>query len=590
MHNNHTEIVYRATSNPPPRPNTTPAFRILPTNREKLAKPSPLNPNAFRRLLHHYPIRQFPELLANIITYGARVGFEGAYHQPSRARNHTSATQAPEIISRDIETELQLGRLLELNTLPPQHFCSPLGLVPKVTNGVQTGWRRIFDLSYPQGESVNDGIPSQYGQLSYETFDAALHTIARLGPGTRMMKRDLKSAFRVIPICREDHLFFVFEWQGRYYIDLFLPFGLRTAPFIFNLFAEALHWILQQKYGWILNHYLDDFLIFFPPNENIPRASAQFQDICNYLGFQVANDKDAQGTTVDYLGLTIDSIKMEARLPINKLQRILREVKEILSPKKMITRHELQSLLGFLTFCTKVFPLGRPFLRHIFNMLRRPHKRQRLTAAARRDLQWWRTLLPLWSGITAISPRRFEVTIETDASGSKGIGGYWPATKRMFSTRLPRRHRKKHINFKEMFAVLFAIAEWGESWKGQELLVKCDNEAVVHGINKKTIRGAAIAPLQQLLLLTALNDIVVKATWISTKENAVADALSRFDTKKLAKLVGVQALSMVQSRQTSRLSLKISHLKRNTSSTTALRRPLDQPKTTRCANTKNTAC
>jgi hypothetical protein len=56
-----------------------------------------------------------------------------------------------------------------------------------------------------------------------------------------MMKRDLKAAFRHIPINPYDYWLLLFEWNGQFFVDTFLPFGLRTAPRIFNLFAEALH-------------------------------------------------------------------------------------------------------------------------------------------------------------------------------------------------------------------------------------------------------------------------------------------------------------------------------------------------------------
>ena len=36
-------------------------------------------------------------------------------------------------------------------------------------------------------------------------------------------------------------------WQSQYYVDLYLPFGLRSAPFLFNQFSNALEWILQIK-------------------------------------------------------------------------------------------------------------------------------------------------------------------------------------------------------------------------------------------------------------------------------------------------------------------------------------------------------
>jgi len=79
----------------------------------------------------------------------------------------------------------------------------------------------------------------------------------------------------------------------------------------------------------------------------------------------------------------------------------------------------------------------------------------------------------------------------------------------MFSTRLKRRHRKKHINWKEMFAVLYAFASWSERWQDARVIVFSDNTSVVDGINKHTIRGAAINPLQRLFLVAARRNIEV---------------------------------------------------------------------------------
>ena len=138
-----------------------------------------------------------------------------------------------------------------------------------MSDGVQVGWRVIFDLSSPESRSVNDGIPKKYGAIVYETLNDAIKPIAKAGRGAVMMKWDLKSAFRHIPVSQRDHWLLIFEWDGKYYIDMFLPFGLRMAPRIFNLFSEALHWIFETLYGWNLSHYLDDFLAVFPPGTDI---------------------------------------------------------------------------------------------------------------------------------------------------------------------------------------------------------------------------------------------------------------------------------------------------------------------------------
>ena len=39
------------------------------------------------------------------------------------------------------------------------------------------------------------------------------------------------------------------KWGDKFYVDLALPFGLRSALFIFNNVADMLEWILPNKYG-----------------------------------------------------------------------------------------------------------------------------------------------------------------------------------------------------------------------------------------------------------------------------------------------------------------------------------------------------
>ena len=77
---------------------------------------------------------------------------------------------------------------------------------------------------------------------------------------------------------------------------------------------------------------------------------------------------------------------MEARLPEDKKVRALQEITRVLA-QKFVTLKQLEKLLGLLEFCVSVFPLGQPFLRHLWNMFRRSEQqRQRLTKAARNDL------------------------------------------------------------------------------------------------------------------------------------------------------------------------------------------------------------
>ena len=103
---------------------------------------------------------------------------------------------------------------------------------------------RIHNLSSPkpgQGLSVNATIPEAYSTFTYSTIDDILALILLTGKGAVILKRDLKDAFRNIPVAVSDQRLMGFKWEKIVYTECCLPFSLSTAPFLFNLFAEALH-------------------------------------------------------------------------------------------------------------------------------------------------------------------------------------------------------------------------------------------------------------------------------------------------------------------------------------------------------------
>jgi hypothetical protein len=509
------------------RPNTVPNFKTFePTIGIEVQ--STLKPDRWQSLLKHYPDPEFPNIIAGISRYGARVGYEGPMVR-IRGRNHPSVLRIPTEITQNIATEVAAARVHQIDTLPQFYYISPLGAVEKRLNGTFNGWRRIHDLSFPLGKSVNAGIQGEYGSLIYQTFDNAIRLVQKHGPRCKLRKRDLKDAFRKIPVSPLDYWLFVFEWETTLYVDVFLPFGLRTAPFIFNLFGEGLHWILES-FGRDLVHYLDDFLLFNDPDPEF------FGNLASYLGLAENLKKRKDGWVVDFSGIELDSDHMIARLPEDKHTRATASVQRLLTAGA-INHHTLEKLLGFLSFCAKVVPLGRPFLRNLFNLLKRlshlhPQAIRSLSSAARRDLLWWMTLLPQWSGVLLINPARQKTIIHTDASGIKGIGGWWES--QAFSTRVPRNHRGKLIDWKEAYAVVFAFAKWGHLWRGFTVIIMCDNAVVVNAINARSVRGQTIDPIQLLFLTAALHDTEIASEWLSSEDNWIADALSRFEFNKIA--------------------------------------------------------
>ena len=162
------------------------------------------------------------------------------------------------VIKAELAKEIDKGSILgPFNDRPlPNLRCPGMGVVPK-KNG---GWRVIMHLSAPTGNSINDYITPEDYTLHYSTIDDAVRLISQYHTGAMMAKVDLKSAFRLVPVCRQDWELLSLYWNKQYYVDTCLPFGWMSSPFLFNQFTQALHWILVNNHKLQLIHYLDDFL------------------------------------------------------------------------------------------------------------------------------------------------------------------------------------------------------------------------------------------------------------------------------------------------------------------------------------------
>jgi len=142
-------------------------------------------------------------------------------------------------------------------------------------------------------------------------------------------------------------------------------------------------------------------------------------------------------TSLEFLGIELDSVAMEARLPADKLA-FLHELLASWSSKVSATLKETQELVGFLQFTSQVIPYSRSFLRRIIDFLtkfRSPFSRRWISAGVRADLHWWSTFATPWNGVRLLLPVQTNTEVYTNASGSKGLGGYFGDS--WFSTRAP---------------------------------------------------------------------------------------------------------------------------------------------------------
>ena len=266
------------------------------------------------------------------------------------------------MLSQDIcRKNVIWAKLEDHSTTPlfPNMQCHPIGVVPKKDQGK---FRTILHLSYPPGQSINDFIPKDEYSLHYITLDNAIKAIKRFGKGAFLSKLDIQSAFRIIPVHPSQWHLLGMKWEGKFYFDKVLSMGGTSSPFIFDSVSAAIEWICINNYLIeVLMHMLDDFLSVEPPDKE-PTALVLLKQIFQYLGVPLAPDKVfGPSQVLEFLGIILDTQLMQARLSPEKIQKLQQAISSLQRHRKC-TKRQLLSLIGSLSFATRVVVPGRPFL------------------------------------------------------------------------------------------------------------------------------------------------------------------------------------------------------------------------------------
>ena len=208
---------------------------------------SPLNFVLFKAELSLYPDRAKANFVLQGIKEGFRLGCDKPVTLKSARRNKLSTYQHSGVIDMYLANEVRLGRVAGPFDVPPVQdlHISSFGVIPK--KGQPGKWRLIVDLSSPLGHSVHNGIDPESWHLQCIMMDDIIKMVSKFGPGALLAKFDIESAYRNIAIHPSDRHLLGLKWRNAYYIDLALPFGLRSAPAVFNSVAELLEWILVHN-------------------------------------------------------------------------------------------------------------------------------------------------------------------------------------------------------------------------------------------------------------------------------------------------------------------------------------------------------
>ena len=126
------------------------------------------------------------------------------------------------------------------------------------------------------------------------------------GKGCHLFKRDLKQAYRQIPVDVNDVPLLGYQFEGKFYFDLYLSMGLRSAVFICQRVTNAIRYMCQLMQIAILN-YLDDLALADGPD----LALKSYEELGNVLlssGLEEYKEKAClPSTCMTFIGVLLNS-------------------------------------------------------------------------------------------------------------------------------------------------------------------------------------------------------------------------------------------------------------------------------------------
>ena len=226
-------------------------------------------------------------------------------------------------------------------------------------------------------------------------FGAALSRGGSRHSDWSLFSLDIKGAHKSIRTAREDTGFFVFQFQGQYYVYLVNHFGAAWSAYWWSrlggLLMRLAHHLLRHKHlGGV---YVDDFL-FFLPRQCAAAMAAQLTALFQILGVPLPWKKLRLGFSLAFLGWDV-SVREGcfACVTAEKQVKLDREMQVFLKNPRKVSRQGLVSLLGLLIWATQARLTLRSFLAPLH---RAAHARSQKLACL--SLEQVEELLPLLNG------------------------------------------------------------------------------------------------------------------------------------------------------------------------------------------------
>lgn len=440
------------------------------------------------------------------------------------------------------EIENQISKLLKKNLVEESYspFAAPVTLAYKKEDDKKTrlciDFRELNKIVTPQAQPF-----PLIEDLMVKTVNC-----------TYFSTLDINSAFWSIPLKVQDRYKTAFVTQEGHFQWTCLPFGLKTAPAIFQRILSNI--IRKHELSSFAVNFIDDILIFSKTfKEHIVHLSRLLEAI-RTEGFRLKLTKCTFANNyAKYLGHIIENNS------VRPLKDYLTAVKNFPVPE---TRKNIRQFLGKINFHHKFVPHSAIILDPLHNLLRKDVKFI-WSAECQESFEKIKALLCSKPILNIFDPE-LPINIYTDAS-IKGVGAVLKQEDKngenkpvaYFSKKLTEAQKKKKAIYLECLAITEAVKYWQHWLMGREFLVYSDHKP----LENMNIKARTDEELGDLTYYLSQYHFTIK--YNPGKSNQEADCLSRnpvlepYDnTDDILKVVNLIKLEDIKNDQHTNLDIQ----------------------------------
>lgn len=332
-------------------------------------------------------------------------------------------------------------------------------------------------------------------------------------PGAQAGTLDVVGAYRTVPTKPDHKRYTVIHFEGFFYIDHNVPFGVASAHGLQGEIADATVDIWRGLGVKPVVKWVDDFNPFrFPTLDGAYEGISdgvkyrydydltRIKHIISPLGIPWHGTKGQEfGDTFAYIGFEWNLPRKCVYLSEKKRVKHLTKVIEFMAAytNTPAPRKAVESLIGSLSHISFVYRRGSSYLRNLIAWLttfvsQDDFQRRWPPHSVQTELRWWANQLSLTSFIRYLHPKgpTADYDIWVDASTGWGIGILWNGRWDAWRTTPLWKAKGRDIGWLESVAIelVIRVAE-AHGIKDQDFLIRSDNEGAIGAYRKGRSRN-----------------------------------------------------------------------------------------------------